>query len=113
MMKSGMAQVVLGALSIILTLSVEWVTVNRVQAETEVKIEQLTNRADKEDKYEAFLQSQVDSNKERIVVTETAMSYLKENSIEMNSNIKDLIVELKELNTKIAVLAVKRGDAHG
>lgn len=110
--KTAWTQALVGVLSLSLTIVVGWVEVNKTQAEYDVKIAQLAHQADKSEKYQAFLQQQVDGNKDRIVVAETTLAYVKQNSSEMNQNIRELVAELKELNTKITVLSVKNGERY-
>lgn len=79
------------------------------QAKSQVKIVQIENRMDKCDKYGAFLQEQVDENKERIIITETTMKFLQHNSQEMNESLKTLVEEVQDLNKNMAVLWAEEG----
>lgn len=104
---AGWGQVVVGVLSVVLSLGIGWVAMSKTQAETQVKIVKIEERVEKGEDYDAFLQAQLDSAKERIIITETTVAFLKENSEEMNENLKVLVSEMKQLNTKMAVLAAK------
>lgn len=105
--KAGWGQVVVGIISILLSLSIGWVALTNAQAETKVKIVQIENRMNKGEDYDAFLQEQVDSNKERIIITETTMKFLQQSSNEMNESLKTLVKEVQELNKNMAVLGAK------
>lgn len=106
--KSGWGQVIVGVISIILSLAIGWVALTNAQAESQVKIVQIENRMDKGDKYDAFLQEQVDENKERIIITETTMKFLQQNSQEMNESLKTLVKEVQDLNKNMAVLGAEK-----
>jgi len=101
--KSGWGQVLVGILTVGLAIGAGWLALSNNQAGAMVKIVQLEDDVQKSIDYDTYLQEQIDKNKERIIITETTIKYLKENFGELNDNMKVLVSEVQELNKNMAV----------
>ena len=59
--------------------------------------------------YDAYLQSQHDSLKERVIVAESQVRASSEDMEDLKEVVREVIKELRELNEKIIVVEVKGG----
>ncbi len=100
--KRAWFQLGVGALSVIMSVAAAWTAVKVNQAEVEVRMGKLEAEAVETADYDSYLQGQIEANKERIVINETTVKFMKENLTEVNSNVKTLVGEVRDLNVAVA-----------
>ena len=102
--KAGWGQVLVGALALLLSVGGTFMTLSSGQAEAHVKIERLESRVEKALDYDYYVQEQIDNQKERLIVAETTLKIVKEETSEINDNIKLLVREIQKLTAKVIVI---------
>lgn len=100
--------VVLSGLIMLGTVGGVWVSITNDLTRAVTQVENVKARVDNNEEYDAFLQSQHDSLRDRVVRAEANIEYLNAGLTDATSSMRELTKEIRILNDRLTEVFIRQ-----